>query len=264
MLTFRNRSFRGLSLALFVAFSAGCGTLDYRGVQAQFNEASRQDSWRTVSPATETTSTTQTTYADVLAKLTGSYIAKLDPRLQPNAWLLRALSEWRLDELSKAGTSAGKGLSAKPGAGSRDDILLRLVPSLVADRECEIAWRTAGKKLEIAQYDHVEPWGFPGYTHAYETAFEEWGEAMRAEGPATPSTTKYYMYYQRWRMIRNWGEIINSVEPEGDSDKADAAARKILTPDTESPPSLSDVAKAAAAMIPKAHPLHMLTRPFAP
>jgi hypothetical protein len=69
-------------------------TLDYREVQRDFNSAVQADNVRTAEGLGALTSTNaEQLYEDVRIRLTDEQISRLDERLRPNAYALRAVSE---------------------------------------------------------------------------------------------------------------------------------------------------------------------------
>src|SRR5258705_766055 len=131
-------SFRGhLLLFLALAAAAGCSTLRYRNVQSQFEDTVRADNQRFTMPFTDVASG----YQAVANELTPDYIARLDPKLRPNAWTLRAVSQWRAGESSQAVASSVEGLAGidrlRPQSPqlehNRDSIILTMVTALVEE-----------------------------------------------------------------------------------------------------------------------------------
>src|SRR5262245_59235613 len=96
-----------LLLLLVLVAAAGCTTLGYRTVQTQFQDTVRADNERFTIPFTDVTSG----YQSVATQLTPEYINGLDPKLRPNAWTLRAVSQWRAEESSNAVASSVEGLA---------------------------------------------------------------------------------------------------------------------------------------------------------
>ncbi|MDA8138656.1 MAG: hypothetical protein M0036_08375 [Desulfobacteraceae bacterium] len=207
-----------LSLLTMLLF-CGCATMDYRGVQAQFEQAVQVDNGAGVSAFNETSVYTAPGYAEVLAQLTPDAIGKLDERLRPNAWLLRAFCQYRTGELQPARESARLGL-AEPRLvpSSRDHILLLMIPGLVVDMDIEKGWKEKQRRLTPEQYAPIE--------RDYKSVFELFSAAEQNIGAATPLSTQYYLYYQRWRVIQGWRTIINTIVigDEGQSESARLAA----------------------------------------
>src|SRR5262245_12873231 len=106
MKTFRLISSRHLLLAVALAI-VGCKTLEYRSVQSNFEDAVRADNEHFAMPFTDAPSG----YQGVAKKLTADYIAGLDPKLRPNAWTLRAVSQWRAGEFTQSVDSSLEGIA---------------------------------------------------------------------------------------------------------------------------------------------------------
>jgi len=242
--------------------AAACSTLDYRTVQADFNRAVELDNGASVSgnPFAESD------YAGIVDRLTDERIEKkLDSRLRANAWLLRAFAEYRLGRLDpKSGAlrSQGKGLKLEPDAGSRDDVLLRVIPALVIDRELENDWVAKDRKLTPAEYDPAEHGGSSdsglNYERDFASAVEVLDLAMRAAGPATPVSVEYYAHYQKWRVLENWRAVIVRIDAGDDSDEVRGAelqdAKNLISKDLE------QARDAERDAIPPTHVLRALIR----
>lgn len=191
---------RSVLVALLALAAPACTTFEYRQVQGDFEEAVLADNAQ-INPIIDRS---QELYEEVAAELTDERIAKLDPRLRANAWLLRSFSEWRSGQLAEARKSAEQGLEADPVEHSRDDILLHLIPALVIDSEVMTAWGASGRQTDPAEYA-------ASWEKDFGTALAKVAEAKARIGPATPSSTTYYVEYQRWRILQNWREVINSI-----------------------------------------------------
>ncbi len=136
--TFRPR----LTLLGFLAIAlAGCAqvtrvqhTFALRDVQQQFTQAVQVDNAASVDPFLAGQS--EGLYGTVVTALSDAQIAALDPQLQTNAWLMRAVSEWRSTHPAQAITAAEHGLAVPTLVPqSRDQVLLALLPALVIDSE---------------------------------------------------------------------------------------------------------------------------------
>jgi hypothetical protein len=190
-------------LALLAVLLTACGTLEYRQIQSEFNQAVQADNSGV--PFTDQ-------HANILDQLTPDYIQGLDPRLRPNAWLLRSVSAWRMGSNDVALVSARQGLREPTlAAGSRDQVVLEMIPALVIDSDLNRRWIEAGRTLTG-----------PEYSATYETTgfVQAWrqlsGPASEAVSQATPAEVIAYLHYQRWRLILNWAAVITSVQPNQD------------------------------------------------
>ncbi len=187
--------------------------LDYRTVQSDFEQAVRADNSAGLSALTG-----ETRYQQVIAELTDDYVAGLDPRLRANAWMLRAVSEWRAGELGAARASAGKGLRAleslsNPVALKRDELILTMVPALVVDAEAMAKWQAAGRKSSVELTDEL--------AGSFDTALDKLEEAAGLLGEVSESAANYY-HYQRWRILRNWAQVITTIQVTKDDGTIDA------------------------------------------
>src|SRR5688572_11624075 len=167
-------SFRGcLLLVLALAAAAGCSTLQYRSVQSQFENTVRADNERFAMPFTDVASA----YQAVADDLSPDYIARLDPKLRPNAWTLRSVSQWRAGESAQAVASSVEGLAeisrlkqqAPQLENGRDSIILTMVPGLVEDTRLRERFRERGAADVATHYDE--------YAAKFQTALRALAEA---------------------------------------------------------------------------------------
>ena len=233
------------ALLVALAFASACTTLDYRSVQGEFVDAVAADNAWSVSPLGG--SAAQGLYSRIHAELTDAYIAGLDARLQPNAWLLRAVSAWRLGDFSDARTSAATGVDNLPDTqrGSRDHVMLAMLDGLVIDSDLLAQFRARDKKVTLDVYQST-------FSPDFETGLKALDDGFKQAGPATPPEVGWYYHYHRWRLIQNWRTVVNSIEI--DQDRATAKA------DSEAKvgQKLHDAMKAERDEIPDNHPLHLL------
>jgi hypothetical protein len=177
---------------------AGCGTLEYRGVQTDFNRAVAADNASIENPLYTPTAG----YREVLEQLSPEAIAKLDPKLQPNAWMLRAVSAWRVGELAAASAAARAGSDLSPPPHSRDNIMLLSIRGLVPESEAMNAWQAIPRdERDKSDYDAIK-----------DKFALAWTKLVAAEdqiGPATPRSVESYLHYQKWRVAANWAGVIS-------------------------------------------------------
>lgn len=214
-----------LVLAMALATLTGCSTIKYREVQSRFEQAVRADN---EAPAADQPFTdTANLYGAIAGELTPSYISKLDEKLQPNAWTLRAVSEWRAGQFTNALQSAGDGLNAieqlqKTEAkheGSRDAILLTMVPGLVEDSRLRQRLKEAGPQDIAANYNV--------YAGKFHNALRALADAKGKMTAATPASVRYYWSYQCWRVLLNWQFVLGKLPP-GDQGRANQDADEFI------------------------------------
>jgi hypothetical protein len=235
------RSFVLLGLALT---SVGCPSLKYPGIQRDFEEAVRLDNGASVQPFTE--GSTDDLYNDISKQLSKEYIAKLDARLRPNAWLLRSFSAWRSGDLKTARKDAITGLGeAELQPGSRDQVLLNLMPALVIDSEINEKWDKAGRKVPAQDYQDYEA--------DFVTAIKKADAVEKVRTQATPLSALYYVKYQRWRILQNWRVLIASIPDRTARNKARNSAKTKL-----GGADLKIAAASARDAIPPGHQLRAL------
>lgn len=222
----------------------GCSTLDYRSVQTAFKDAAAD-----ARGAGQENPLTQGTYQSVANQLTNGYIGKLDPKLQPNAWMLRSICEWELGKTTESRSSAEHGLAAKPEDGSRDHVVLSMMEGLCAEKDIMILYGQKNKKFSQAEYftqlasdDPVE--------RQYKTVINLLDRVKNTFSDSTPESTTYYYYYHRWRVVQNWREVVFNGIPDSAEETALENANAALG-DT-----FSNVLKDAKARVPTTHWLH--------
>lgn len=230
-----------LLLAAVVFTVTACRTLEYRTVQSEFEQAVRADNEGT--PFSRQ-------HEDVVAQLTPEYIAKLDPKLRPNAWMLRAVSAWRAGMTNEPEQSAERGLAeANLVPGSRDDIVLRMIPALVVDSDLQRRWLASNRSVDEASYAAT-------YEPGFKAAFNELkNSAEPAMNERTPVDARAYFHYQYWRLVFNWASVISSVKPMDAQFAAQDRATNFV-----GFPKLLDAAKAQCDQIPSDHPHRALIR----
>jgi hypothetical protein len=210
---------RAMAIVLAAVLAGGCATLvaqfDYRDVQRDFNNAVQADNVRTVEALGALTSTNAgQLYDDVRLRLSDQRIRTLDERVQPNAYAVRAVSEWRTGRLAEARSTALTGLRLpNAGASPRDEMVLQMIPALVIDEELVAAYRQAGGKLSRRTYEER-------YAADFATAAAAIGRATEAVRPSTPDSVLYYVYLQRWRILQNWRIVISGIEDGPDARQA--------------------------------------------
>jgi hypothetical protein len=247
-----------LLLALALATAAGCSTLQYRTVQDRFETAVRADIERSTMPFTDAA----TQYQAVATELSPDYIARLDEKLRPNAWTLRAVSQWRAGEFSPAVTSALKGQAevTRQSAQSpqlvhgRDSIILTMLPGLIEDSRLRHRFNEKGAADVAAHYDE--------YAARFRPALRALTEAREKIAAPTPTEVIAYWHYQCWRVLQNWSYVIgqlsleNSTEPnhEADAFVKDALANAGFVGATNLPSATA----AAEQALPPNHPYRQL------
>lgn len=233
-------------ISITVLITGGCTIFQYRDIQSNFERAVRIDNGESVSPFTEDNSSEA--YQSIIDGLSEDRIADLDDRLKANAWLLRSYSAWRIGDLNDARQSASKGLNqGSPGAHSRDKVLLVLIPALLAESETMSYWAAANQKTSPQDYKET-----------HEKSFElVWDKILAAQleiGDPTPESVGYYVKYQKWRILQNWRQVIDSFPSGRDDDRRaakDRARNKVGA-------DLNVAAKQARDKIPENHTLRKL------
>ncbi len=233
------------TLVAALAFLAGCGTLAYRSVQDNFVDAVEADNAWSTSPFGANAA--EGIYRDVHSTLTSDYIAELDPRLHANAWLLRAVSAWRIGDFNDARSAANNGRTAAVAAsqnGSRDHVMLTMLDGLVIDSDLRARYDNHQNPLDLNAYQST-------FEQDFQTALTSLDHGPGVAGNATPPETLWYYHYHRWRLIQNWRTVVNTLN-DSDRSTAKAAAQGVLGNTFRATMNTSRDA------IPANHPLHQL------
>jgi len=228
-------------LALLLA-ATGCRTVHYRSVQHDFEQAVRADNEGSESPFTDW-------YANVIGDLTPDKIACLEARLRPNAWMLRAVAAWRTQQYRLARDSASAGLkdpNLKPH--SRDDVILTMMDGLVVDAELFDRFQQGGRKVKATEHQ--------AYAKDFKTALTVLDKARQKIKEPTPLSVQHYWHYQRWRILQNWSQVINAIDPTA----VEAMQQATQEAKTFLGQELIAAIGAARDAIPADHPLHRLIR----
>jgi hypothetical protein len=247
-----------LAFALALAGAFGCTTLQYRDVQSRFDNTVRADNERFMLPFVDVAGR----YEAVANELTPDYIARLEPELRPNAWTLRAVSQWRAGALTAAGVSSTEGLAELDRLQgqsphlehSRDSIILTMVPGLVEDSRLRQRFLAGGAGDIAANYGE--------YAARFQTALRALMEARSTAGPATPKEVIYYWAYQCWRVLSNWLFIIGQLPLEAQAQanaQADLLVKRLLADAGLADVStLPDAIQFAESLLPPEHPYRQL------
>lgn len=201
-----------MALALLLTL-ASCRTILYREVQSDFNRAVDADNARAESPFVDW-------YQSVTDTLTDDYIAKLDEKLRPNAWMLRGFSEWRSGNYSNANNSAAKGwqeierqkTTAPNLASSRDGIVLTMLPGLVQDSRLRDRLQATGTHLTVDGYQ-------TNFLPQFKAVLTQFREAKQDFAAPTPPAVKIYWDFQTWRVLQNWRFTIGKLPAGEDATK---------------------------------------------
>jgi hypothetical protein len=227
-------------LAILVVILMGCQTLEYRQVQRDFEAAVRADNEGSVFTDL---------HQGIVAQLTPEYIASLDERLRPNAWLLRAVSAWRSGDFAVARASAQRGLSEpKLVAHSRDDVLMSMIDALVVDSDVRQRWLAADRVATAETYS--------GYERDFKVALEQLAKAGAKISAPTPDSVQAYYHYQRWRILQNWSQVISRIDPKT-PDVMLSALDRATAHLGQTPQKAAEVER---DMLPADHPLRALIR----
>lgn len=210
----RLRLYCCLLSGIALAAATGCSTVSYRTIQNRFETAVRNDNAQATMPFTDST----IPYRQIASDLTTHFIARLDPRLRPNAWTLRAVSHWRAGDFGPAVYSALEGQAeiARQIQRSpllehgRDSILLTMLPGLVEDSRLRQRFSEHGAPDVAAHYD--------AYDAGFRAAVRALAEARSKVATPTPSEVVAYWNFQCWRVLQNWSFVLSHLPIETASD----------------------------------------------
>jgi hypothetical protein len=258
MKTFRHLLIWRLFLAIALAATTGCSTLQYRTVQSHFEDTVRADNEQSTVPFIDVASR----YQAVASELTPAYIARLDPRLRPNAWTLRAVSQWRGGESAQAVESSLEGLAeiirlkqqTPQVENGRDSFILTMLPGLVEDSRLRQRFKEQGAPDVAAHYNE--------YAAKFRAALRALTEAREKAAPATPREVVYYWDYQCWRVLENWLYIISQLPLDAIADatgQADSFVKTTLAnTGLQDAATLKKAIEAAENALPGGHPYRQL------
>lgn len=247
-----------LILAVALVAATGCSTLQYRTVQNDFETAVRTDNERSTMPFLDPSAQ----YQAVASELTPDYIARLDEQLRPNAWTLRAVSQWRAGEFTPAVTSALEGLNeiARQSAQAphlvhgRDSIILTMLLGLVEDSRLRQRFIEHGAADVAAHYDE--------YADRFHTAVRALAEAHEKCAAPTPPEVRAYWSWQTWRLLQNWSSILSQLPPESAAEpnlEADSFVKSALAnTGLEGATNLAEAMTALESILPSDHPYRQL------
>ena len=229
------------SCLLLTACSEISPTLDFRRVQTEFDQAFHTDRLYT-----GRISAAPSGYQAVISSLSTKGISKLEPKLCPTAWMMRAVSEWRTGQFTEANASSASGLAADPLPHSREKVLLTMIPALVMDSEIITAWKAAGLAYSSEQYASVES--------SYLRALSSLNAAQAVIDTSTPEPVRHFYAYHKWRILFNWETVLVSVS--GDKAVMEQAISRIR-PHLNGH-DLIDVADAVRQTVPLGDPLRVI------
>ncbi len=237
-------------LAIFVT---SCATLTYRDIQNNFNIAVQADNLNSVSPQTDP----QAVYRGVIDDLTkekSKIINELDNKLKANAYVLLAISQWRVEEFVAAKKSLIAANDQKFCA-PRDKVLIKTIPVLIDEKELMTTYHQTSK-LSLEKYKTVN------FQKLFINFNKKLDDATNIIGKDTPDPIIWYVHYHQWRILNNWKSIIfkirsnkpNAEEPDHAED------RKTAKKDAEVAlgMKISDLIQQQKEKIPETHPLRKM------
>jgi hypothetical protein len=195
-------------LILIAVLASSCAsTFTYRDIQKDFNNTVQAENIPDPSAIGSITSSPQAGYEDVLKRLDDKYIQSLDPRLKMNAYAMKAIAQWRTGKLSEAKQTAATGLALTNVPSSpRDRMVLLIIPPLVNEQDLRNRYLKLPEPRNLSKTD---------YQNIYAKDFADIAAALKSAAaqamPDTPESVRYYVYFQRWRVLQDWNIIIHHL-----------------------------------------------------
>ena len=174
---------------VIVCILSGCPimpTIHYSAIQADFNRGD---------------------YQKVDNELSDVKIQALDPKLQFNAYTLKAFSEWQIGKYAEAKQTAATAMT-KPGlvAGPRDKFFMSILPTLVTSDELTTKYQklTAPRQITMQTYKNDYESGYKRVVTSLKDAY--------SQAPAdVPDSSLHYARCQRKHALMTWREIMNNI-----------------------------------------------------
>jgi hypothetical protein len=238
-------------LILFAGLASSCVT--YRDIQKDFNSSVQADSTRTVEGTGSLTSSSLVGYEQVLDKLDDTYLQSLDPKLKMNAYAMKAVAQWRTGRLAEAKQSANTALALKNLPPSpRDQMVLLIIPPLVNDQNLHSRYRQLPEPKRVNWMDYKNI-----YEKDFADAAAELKSAAAQASPDLPVDMLIYVEYQRWRVLRNWGIVLNELSDGDKKESLDSIKirnqARVHAKGLLNGVELSDEAKTQKEKIPEGH-----------
>ena len=221
--------------AFFFFFLCSCGTLKYRDIQQDFNNAVQNDNITSEVPGSDP----QASYQSIILNLTEDFIGGLDARLQGNAYVLKSIAQWRTGQFKDALNSVDKASAKQLGA--RDKVMVQLLPIMIA----ESSLMKGFSQKEGIPYDN-----YGNYLNKFAGFYRMLNSIDN--GTESADSIKFYVAYQGWRIMSNWKIVASSVKPATKITDALTKAQSALSKD------LNSVITDFKSRIPSTHPLAQL------
>jgi hypothetical protein len=157
-------------------------------------------------------------YQKVDTELSDATINALDPKLQFNAYTLKAFSEWQIGKLAEAKQTAATAM-AKPGlaAGPRDKFMLSILPALVDSDELYNKYQKLPEPKQITMQI---------YKNDYENGYKQIIASLKnaySQAPAdVPKSILDYAHCQRGKTLKNWFYVMTRIW-DGSDNMSDAS-----------------------------------------
>jgi hypothetical protein len=175
-----------LFYVVIVCFLSGCPTVGYHKTQDDFN---RRD------------------YQKVSGDLTDTNIQALDPKLQFNAYTMKAYSEWQNGKLAEAKQTAATAMGQSDlVAGPRDKFFLSILPTLVDLQELINKYQQLPKPKNISVQSYKND-----YEKGYMKVVASLKNAYTQAPTEVPPTSLEYAHCKRGDALMAWRAVIENI-----------------------------------------------------
>jgi hypothetical protein len=245
---------RIINLSLVFTLLCSCSTINYRNVQEDYNNAVRNEINSSVIPMSDY----KVEYSWVINALTKENINSLDDRLKGNAYMLLAISHWRINEYKKAKEAVdnaemvSKAASTNPALalGARDNIMLKILPSLIAESS-KLSKYDKSKGLDEEQYS--------SFKTVYKLITKDLQKSFTDLNTGNPGAIKFYIAYQNWRVLQNWRIVISTLKTSQLRISSLKEVDEIMNGASEDFTNLKEAINFYSSKIPLDNPLRVLT-----
>jgi hypothetical protein len=175
-----------LFYGVIVCILSGCPTIGHHRTQDEFNRGE---------------------YHQVTGELTDANIQKLDPKLQFNAYTLKAYSEWQTGKLAEAKQTAATAMN-QPGleAGPRDKFFLSILPALVDLQELINKYKELPKPKNISVQSYKND-----YENRYLRIVASLKDAYTQAPAEVPPSSLDYAHCKRGDALMAWRAVIENI-----------------------------------------------------
>lgn len=187
-------------------FLGACATSKYNCIEDTFNTANATQSIEK--------------YNEVIAELNEDFIQDLDPKLQPKAYSMLAVSHNELKQFKEANAAADKGLNVNSRLNDKDKappgtrvLLKRMTGTIILDETVHtFNQREPNKKFTLKEYNGQT--GEVKYSEDLGLAYAKFTEVWKDERGREnmPDSAIAGLLLERVRVLANWKTIVKEIE----------------------------------------------------